>query len=185
MESPFVESVSLATVEILGEKTAFQIFKEMGVFSLASSDCSRFSLEKLGGLLAQRYDSQIALGLMIRVGRASLLFLRRFIGEIAVLGKIDNRLKPIDQRFPESLQALAGQVSKGFSTQVEMGIAQRLQYDWQLQGEDLEYSPYYFLGLLEEFCDWLDARRDYRIAYAPSDNPDVNACLSIAIVEKE
>ena len=76
MQSQFLEAVCLASIEILGEKEAFQILKGLGMSSFSTLDPARFSLERYGRELAKSHDTQVADGLLIRIGRASLIFLR-------------------------------------------------------------------------------------------------------------
>ncbi len=73
MKAQFLEAVCLASVEILGEKEAFQILKGLGMSSFSTLEPSLFSLERYGQELAKRHDDQVAAGLLIRIGRASLI----------------------------------------------------------------------------------------------------------------
>jgi hypothetical protein len=185
MDSHFVEAVCLAAVEILGEKDAFIVLKKNGVHSFTSFDSSKFSLQNFGAELAHRFDMQIVMGLMIRIGRASLTFLRRFFPEISDLGKIDNRLKPIHKRFSESLLVLAKVVADELGSEVSLKNIDKASYEWIIQTDDQAYTPYYHFGLLEEFCYWLDARKDYRIVHSPKDSTSSGEAIVITVMEKE
>lgn len=180
MENLFVDAICQASVEILGEKEAFGSLKAMGLPTLVPADASCFSLEDLGVVLARKYDPQTAMGLLIRVGRASLIFLRRYYSEISDLGSIDNRLKPLDKRFLISLTRLAECVSSELGQPVSILAQDALSYSWQIQSPDQVYSMYYHFGLLEEFCNWLDSRKDYQLVHAGNDA----TCLQIFIKEK-
>jgi len=190
MDSKFLEAISLAVVEILGQKDAVLIFKKIGVYSntMDSETFSgiHFSLEELGQALAKKYDDQIAKGLMIRIGRASLTFLRRFFQEIAELGKIENRLKPLDKRFPYSLNVLAGKASSELGEAVKLLIKSKLAFEWQINAASGQvYMPYYHFGLLEEFCYWLDARKYYQLSYADGEGLAGTCRIGLEVKEME
>jgi hypothetical protein len=165
MENFFVDAICQATVEILGEKETFTVLKDMGLPTLIPADASRFSLEDMGVVLARRYDPQTAMGLLIRVGRASLIFLRRYFGEISDLGSIENRLQPLDKRFLNSLAVLAKLVSSELDQRVAISARNGLSYSWQVQPVRQTYAVYYQFGLLEEFCNWLDSRKSYQLIF--------------------
>ena len=185
MDSHFIEAVCLAAVEILGEKDAYLILKQIGATSFSKIDSSRFSMTFFGRALAQRYGEQVSMGLLIRMGRASLTFLRRFFPEISALGNIDNRLKPVDKRFPDSLKVLAEVAASELGKPVEVSSLGGLSYEWQIHTGDLSYTPYFHFGLLEEFCYWMDARKNCQIAYALDGEPGKIAELSIQVKEME
>jgi hypothetical protein len=180
MENYFVDAICQAAVEILGEKEAFTTLKEMGFPTLIPADASCFSLEDMGVVLARKYNPQTAMGLLIRMGRASLIFLRRYFTDISELGSIDNRLKPLDKRFLSSLSVLAERVSSMLGQPVSVSALDALSFIWRVQSPDQVYTIYYHFGLLEEFCGWLDSRKDYQLVYAADDE----SCLQIFIKEK-
>jgi hypothetical protein len=185
MEAQFLEAICLASVEILGEKETFQTLKGLGMSSFSALDPSLFTMERYGQELAKRHDEQVAAGLLIRIGRASLIFLRRYYETIGLLGAIDNRLKPIEKRFPDSLKVLAGEIGGEMGTKVETAAENALTYRWRLDAPERVFEPYYHFGLLEEFCNWLDSRKDYQIVYALQGAQGKAAELTIHVREKE
>lgn len=186
MDSLFSDAICQAAIEILGEKEAFATLKEMDLTALTPAEASRFSLEEMGLIFARKYNSQTAMGLLIRIGRASLIFLRRYFPDISELGGIDNRLKPLDKRFPASLAVLAECVSAELDQPVTVTGVDGLSYTWQIQTQTpIIYSAYYHFGLLEEFCGWLDSRKDYQLVYAADESTSYSADLHIHIREKE
>ena len=185
MDSLFIEAICLAAAEILGEKDAYGILKEIGVSSFSAADTSRFVMASFGNALARRYGHQVAMGLMIRSGRASLTFLRRFFPVISELGEIENRLKPVNKRFPYSLQILADLTGRELKDPVKVVSQGGLSFEWQVSTADLSYTPYYHFGLLEEFCYWLDARKNCQIVYAVEEGVASFALLSLQIKEME
>jgi hypothetical protein len=185
MDSLFIEAICLAAAEILGEKDAYDILKEIGVSSFSAADTSRFTMASFGNALARRYGPQVAMGLMIRIGRASLTFLRRFFPEISELGGIENRLKPLDKRYSDSLGILADLAGGELKDPVKVVDQDGLSFEWQVNTTDPSCTPYYHFGLLEEFCYWLDARKDCRIVYAAEERKAHFAVLSIQIKDME
>lgn len=169
MENLFVDAICQAAVEVLGEKEAFTTLKEMGFPTLIPADASRFSLEDMGMVLARKYNPQTAMGLLIRMGRASLIFLRRYFSDISELGSIENRLKPLDKRFLSSLGVLAQRVSSELSQPTSVSAQDVLSFTWQVRSAQQTYASYYYFGLLEEFCTWLDSRKTYQLSCANDD----------------
>lgn len=185
MDSHFIEAICLAAVEILGEKDTYLILKEIGVSCFSAANSNLFSIAQFGNALAGRYGPQVAMGLMIRIGRASLTFLRRFFPEISELGGIDNRLKPVNKRFPYSINVIAHLTSKELKDQIEVVGKDGLSYEWQIRTNNQSLTPYFHFGLLEEFCYWLDARKDCQIAYAMDAELSEFAKLTINIKDME
>ena len=185
MDSYFIEAIYLAAAEILGEKDAYSILKVIGVSSFSAANTGNFAIASFGNALARRYGPQVAMGLMIRIGRASLTFLRRFFPVISELGGIENRLKPVDKRYPYSLQILAGLAGKELKDPVAVVAQGSLSFEWQVSTADLSFTPYYHFGLLEEFSYWLDARKNCQIVYAAEADRPRLAVLSIQIKDME
>jgi hypothetical protein len=185
MDSKFLEAICLASVEVLGEKEAFQVLKGMGISSFSTLGDSNFSLERYGQELSKRYDIQTARGLLIRIGRASLIFLRRYYSDISDLGSMDNRLKPIEKRFSYSLEILAQKVGTEMGTQVQTSAQDSFTYRWRLEVLHPLFEPYFHFGLLEEFCNWLDSRWDYQIVYSSDSLADDFTELTLRVKERE
>ncbi|BBB49412.1 hypothetical protein [Pelolinea submarina] len=185
MENYFVDAICQAAVEILGEKEAFTTLKEMGFPTLISADASRFSLEDMGVVLARKYNPQTAMGLLIRMGRASLIFLRRYFSDISELGTIENRLKPLDKRFLSSLGVLAQRVSSELDLSAEVAAQGGLTYAWQVQPAQQTYAIYYHFGLLEEFCTWLDSRKNYQLNYAGSEAGSDSCQITLTVKDPQ
>jgi hypothetical protein len=185
MDSKFLEAVCLASVEILGEKDAFQVLKGLGISSFSTLDIGHFSLEHYGQELVNRYDVPTARGLLIRIGRASLIFLRRYFREIAELGDIDNRLKPIEKRFLYSMNVLAKTTGEELGKEIQVSASDSFTYQWRLYALNAVFEPYFHFGLLEEFCNWLDSRKDYQIIYVTDVTESEYTELVIRIKEKE
>ncbi len=70
-------------------------------------------------------------------------------------------------------------------TKVETAAENALTYRWRLDAPERVFEPYYHFGLLEEFCNWLDSRKDYQIVYALQGAQGKAAELTIHVREKE
>ena len=128
----FLKILQQSVLELLGEEESDRLFQQTGLSSLDKQGIL-FVLEALGDAFAQRFDSQTARGLLIRAGRASLIFLRRFEEGIADLGATDNRLKPVVQRFLYSLKELARLFSRPCDMVVNVDLIGQQAIDWHMQ----------------------------------------------------
>ncbi len=174
-----------SVLELLGEEESDRLFQQTGLSSLDKQGIL-FILEALGDAFAQRFDSQTARGLLIRAGRASLIFLRRFEEGIADLGATDNRLKPVVQRFLYSLKELARLFSRPCDMVVNVDLIGQQAFDWHMQVDapeemKMDFAPYFFFGLLQEFCEWLDARKNYQLVYTSASGQETGETILIEI----
>jgi len=191
MNSDFIHAVFQAAIEILGKDEAKTVFTKQGLRMPLSKGSMDFSLDDFGSDLALAYDTQSAMGLLIRIGRAALTFVRRAFNDIELLGGIENRLKPIVKRFPDSLQKMALVLSRVTGAKMRVEATDPQGYDWLIRlsekqsPEEWTWKAYFFFGLLEEFCTWLDARKDYRLALAVHDAESPWARIHIQILEKD
>jgi hypothetical protein len=191
IQNPVLQSVYLSLLEILGQDQAANLFKEQEIDPdiLSAGEVigdASFVIDKIGDSLLREFDQMAAQGLFIRAGRASLVFFRRFFNQVAELGSLENRLKPVDKRFFHSLRSLADLWSHetGLPSTIEQ-VNQR-EFKWLMavpfviDGRNQTFLPFFIFGLLEEFCVWLDARKSYRIVFLQPGNGEL-AELSIAI----
>lgn len=128
-------------------------------------------IDQTGAALSLAYGDLAAQGLLIRAGRAALVFFRRYYPEVAALGAIENRLKPVDVRFDGSLNAFADLWAREIVLASRVERESRAHFRWVMsQGEGKSggefYVPFFLFGLLEELCSWLDARKNYQLAVA-------------------
>ena len=162
-------------LEILGEKKARAIFSRMGL-SNPEVNIQELKiplpniLEGLAAALSNEYGELACQGLLIRMGRASISFFRHHYKSIAALGNIENRLQPIERRFLFSLTALANLVTRETRIEIEVIQENTRQFLWKMflnekKDKKGNLSPYYYFGVLEEFCFWLDARKNYQLSY--------------------
>lgn len=191
IQNPVLQCVYLSLLEILGQDQAVNLFKEQKIDpeKLSVDEVSgevAVIIDQIGDALNREFGQMAAQGLLIRAGRASLVFFRQFLPQVAELGSLQNRLKPVDRRFLQSLKSLAGLWSHetGLSSTVDQ--VDRGEFRWLMttpaakEGGNQTLLPYFIFGLLEEFCGWLDARKSYRIVYSQPKNGEL-AELSIAI----
>jgi hypothetical protein len=191
--NPVLQSVFFSLFEILGPDKAGDLFKSQGIDprDLCGSDYQvpvTTVIERIGKDLENEFGELAARGLLIRAGRASLIFFRRFFPEVAELGSLPNRLKPVDRRFLHSLESLAGLWSRKIMYPAGVERVDRGEYRWTLSSKINEknqaLTPFYLFGLLEEFCSWLDARKSYQIVYSEPVR-DRKAEISITVKPQE
>jgi hypothetical protein len=195
IQNPVLQSVYLSLLEILGPDQATNLFMEHEIVPdmLSVGEVigdAAVVIDKIGDSLLREFGQMAAQGLFIRAGRASLVFFRRFFNQVAELGSLENRLKPVGRRFFHSLESLADLWTRetGLTSTIEK--VDQGEFKWLMarstaKGEENQtILPYFLFGLLEEFCAWLDARKSYRIVYAPTEKAEL-AELSIAILPQD
>ncbi len=172
-QNPVLQSFYLALLEILGQDQADKLFRKQGIdpqklSTAALSGSITDVMDRIGAELEKKNGKMSAQGLFIRTGRASLIFFRRFFPEIAELGSLQNRLKPVDKRFTHSLESVATLWSRETDLLAHVEAVDRGEFKWSMQENKVMQgqTPYFLFGLLEEFCTWLDARKSYRIIYS-------------------
>ncbi len=173
-------SIYYSLLELLGDEKADEIFNSAGLdpFDKNAPDYFRHGselLEKISLELCARYGEETTRGLLIRMGNASITFFRKYFSDIARLGSIDNRLKPIDRRFSESLNSLADVLSREMGLSINVIVKSPRNFDWQFYKLEngspaTTLSAYFYFGLLEEFCSWLDARKNYLLNFTACEN---------------
>jgi hypothetical protein len=178
-------------LELLGGDQADEIFSaaKLDPFDLKAQEYyghGSLLLEKVVSELLARYGEDVSRGLLIRMGNGSLNFFRKYFSEIAQLGSIENRLKPVDRRFLFSLNSLAEVISGEMGDTFSVTARNPRSYLWEkkLNADDSKIKPittFFYFGLLEDFCSWLDSRKNYILNCEVSENcMDMNA-ISIEI----
>ena len=124
-------------------------------------------IEQFGVALESLYDPLTAKGLLIRIGRETFLHVRRKFEKISCLGEINNRLKPIHKRFADSFQELTEWITIEMFVEIQVKSEEENQFRLILNigNSSFLYFPYFLIGILEEFCYWLDTRKNYNLAY--------------------
>lgn len=147
-------------------------------------------IEKTASVLVTLYGEDTTRGLLIRMGGASMIFFRKYFSHIAQLGSIENRLKPIDRRFKESLEKFAGVLSNEMGKPISILQRNGRTYEWQVGINDDAFNnqgfvAYFFFGLLEEFCLWLDSRKNYLLNFesANAQNDPIEITIQIRDME--
>ncbi len=171
----FLRVLEKSVFEILGKPESEAIFQCSGIMSESTGDMLEnpdfsFILEKLAESFAERYDAETAKGLLIRTGRSSLNHLRRYEEQISSMGGIENRLKPVEHRFSYSLDKFASFFCDPRDIEIDVQKTEPLCFQWRVRtdphsDQEIRYTPYFFFGLLQEFCEWLDARKNYQLVY--------------------
>ncbi|MBM3136962.1 MAG: hypothetical protein FJZ98_02115 [Chloroflexi bacterium] len=179
----------------MGQDQVECLFKGQGIDpnSLSAAEVSGDAgsvIDHIGNLLVQDFGQMSAQGILIRAGRASLIFFRRFFSEVDELGDLQNRLKPVDRRFFHSMEILAEIWSREMGVFASVRKVDRGEFIWSMAvtWSEIEknqiFLPYFAFGLLEEFCAWLDARKSYRIVFSQPENGEL-AELLISIQPQE
>jgi len=179
-ESKLFYCIYYSLLELLGDDQVDEIFASASLdpFDLTAPHYFRRGKELIDSVSAQltlNYGEETTRGLLIRMGGASLTFFRKYFSEIAQLGNIENRLKPIDRRFLSSLKSLAAVLANEMGTEINVNPGNSAHFEWQAFHPDNQqnpkvFVPFFYFGLLEEFCNWLDARKNYLLNYAPGVN---------------
>lgn len=193
IQNPLFYIFYQSLLEILGETQALEVLKQQGLglpsldtINLPSSMAEIFS--NTGRQLTEEYGDMTSRGLLIRSGRASLIFFRRYYPQLADLGSLENRLIPLEKRFKKSLDAFADLWSQQTGLNSVVELTNRLEFIWRMKlapanaGQNL--TPYFLFGLLEEFCAWLDARKSYRIVF-PGPRPEGIVEMVIAVQSQD
>ena len=183
--------VYYSLLELLGDEKADEIFSSAGLdpFDINAPKYFRHGSELLimiASELRNYFGEETTRGLLIRMGSASLTFFRKYFTNIAQLGNIENRLKPLDRRFLSSLNTLAESLSEELGLPINCSAKDARNFEWQYPkpSSDLPAPaliPFFYFGLLEEFCTWLDARKNYLLNYAVDDNQRAMDIISIEI----
>ncbi len=179
-EAKLFYCIYYSLLELLGDDQVDKMYASAGLdpFDLTAPHFFRQGtklLETVAAELLANFGEETTRGLLIRMGSASLTFFRKYYSEISQLGSIENRLKPIDRRFLMSLSTLAAVLSNEMGTEIKVNSKNPTHFEWQVlkpaSHPDLNlFAPYFYFGLLEEFCNWLDTRKNYLLNYAPDAN---------------
>jgi hypothetical protein len=176
-EAKLFYCIYYSLLELLGDDQVDEIFASANLdpFDLTAPHYFRRGKDLIDSIAAQlllNFGEETSRGLLIRMGGASLTFFRKYFSEIAQLGNIENRLKPLDRRFLSSLKTLAAVLSSEMGTEINVNSSDSGCFEWQAfyansQQNPREFIPFFYFGLLEEFCNWLDTRKNYLLNYAP------------------
>jgi hypothetical protein len=168
-----LESMFEASVEILGRPDSEQIFSSIanwpGSGDIPEIENSPKLLSEIGNEFAVRHHRNTAKGLMVRLGESVFSNLRRSQAKLMKLGTIENRLKPISERFDTSLEVLARSLSILTSLKINSRQKSKNHYCIEIthSGPAKLFSSdlhlFFFSGILRSFCIWLDSRKDYSI----------------------
>jgi len=177
--SNFYSSVREATVEILGRQETNKVFSAILVSDKAMKDDIPFiSKNFLTGICDEfsiQYQPNTASGLLLRIGDAAFLLMRRKINVLNELGSIENRLRPFNKKFESSLESLAEFLEQAMRMPIKTKSTEQKCYCLELSkkrstlsGEGLDL--YFFAGILRAFGTWLDSRRDYHVTVESNTN---------------
>ena len=190
-EAKLFYCIYYSLLELLGDEKVDEVFASAGLDPFDKTAPVFFRrgaelLDKVAGELCESFGVETTRGLMIRMGSASLTFFRKYFQEVAQLGSIENRLKPLDRRFLASLNSLALVLSSEMGMIFKVDSKNTSNFEWQSHKPKIDHdtpvlAPFFYFGLLEEFCNWLDSRKNYLLNYAPDENKKDQDLITIEI----
>ena len=194
-QSRFFYCLYYSLLELLGGDKADNVFSaaQLDPFDLIAPEYfnnGSLIIEKISSELCALFGEDAARGLLIRMGSASMVFFRKYFAGIAQLGSIENRLKPLNRRFSASLTKLAEVLSAETGTPQNIIERETRSYEWQMNKTRFNstgewFEPYFYFGLLEEFCSWLDSRKNYVLNYTAVEDHNSLEVISVEIREME
>ena len=138
-EAKIFYCVYYSLLELLGDEKVDAIFDsaDLDPFDLKAPLYFQHGsdlLDKVAVELVHNFGEETTRGLLIRMGSASLTFFRKYFSEIAQLGSIENRLKPLDRRFLASLEFAAQVFSRNeMGTTFNVNARNTSIFEWQNQ----------------------------------------------------
>lgn len=116
-----------------------------------------------------------------------MTYLRRNCEEINHLGSIENRLKPLPGRMAESLREITRQLNPHIDMRIGVEIKSNTDYLFQVQLSSNEVGrsiSYFFVGFLQSFCEWMDARKKFTVQIVEDDFKNASSAIQISFGEE-
>jgi len=191
LRSDIYLSVQEAALEILGRQEAHKIFGtafEPNAQAAALSDESALDLiAEISNELSLKYHLNTARGLLLRIGDAAFPKIRRRVAHLNDLGSIDNRLQPLDRRFPIALEILVSVISSVMEIPIALDVqdghcyrVNRTRNPEDARTGDLDL--YLIAGLLRAFGFWLDSRHEYRVQVEQGALPHTTGSVCLRVL---
>jgi hypothetical protein len=153
--------------EILGEDDLNWVLCKTKLPNPITNGLSCEQVYSLERILNEFFGLLSAQGLSLRIGRIAFQTMRREFEEIKNLGMIDNRLKPLPKRLHYSFVVLGKTLNKHLGVQMvtkESIKGWRVKTKMKMKNDiSINLRTYFIKGLIQEFLEWLDARKDFRI----------------------
>lgn len=179
------KSVWYAVEEILGKEFSSAHKQSMSIG--AQSEQLGFQLESFDRILRNAYPVPAVFGTFIRLGESFMTYLRRNCEEINHLGSIENRLKPLPGRMAESLREITRQLNPHIDMRIGVEIKSNTDYLFQVQLSSNEVGrsiSYFFVGFLQSFCEWMDARKKFTVQIVEDDFKNASSAIQISFGEE-
>ncbi len=194
MHGLFYSSLKEAAVEILGRKEAQHIFDGTSAFSLSqiskTASASPPALTEISDAFSIKYQLNTARGLLMRIGDASFIKLRRKFDQVNKLGNIESRLRPFEKKFQSALHSFSTFLSGLLNRPIDIEDCEDDCFCINISEVPGSASAggmelYYFAGLLRAFAMWLDSRREYSVAVLPeeSNQSSGRVCLHVRPIQ--
>lgn len=170
--SIFIQAIYNASLEILGAAESESIFSNISGWNIDASiiedDSVLRVIADLGNEFSIRYQRNTSQGLLIRIGESAFAFLRMGLKELQEIGSLENRLKPITERFNYSINGLSRIISE--LCEIEINGIQKEETTYCLRFSDQlnelfssDMYLHFFGGILRAFGAWIDGRKEYSI----------------------
>lgn len=184
-------SIQEAALEILGRQEAHKIFGlafDLNAPATGLGDETALDLiSEISNEFSLKYHLNTARGLLLRIGDAAFPKIRRRVADLNDLGSIDNRLQPLDRRFPSALEVLVSVISSVMEIPVVLDVQDDHCYrvNRSRNPEDArtgDLDLYLIAGLLRAFGSWLDSRREYRVQVEQASLPNTSGSVCLRIL---
>jgi len=153
VEAKLFYCIYYSLLELLGDDQVDDIFASASLDPFDQTAPHFFKrgkelLENIAAQLSANFGEETTRGLLIRMGSASLTFFRKYFSEIAQLGNIENRLKPLDRRFLSSLNSLAAVLSDEMGTEIKVDSSNTAHFEWRTFNPNSQlnsrvFTPYF------------------------------------------
>jgi len=185
-------AITEAALEILGADETRKVFSSLQSDTPGEDDPLKAYelISRMGNEFAIRYHHKTAQGLLVRIGESTFSILRKALSPISEMGSLENRIRPMGERFEKDtgnlakiLSDLFGRTFKGEKTDEENYCLSILMDDQEAYPDDL--SPYFFLGICRAFGTWMDSRKEYWLEVKLASGSEKNSRVCFRIAEFE
>ncbi|HEY59384.1 MAG TPA: hypothetical protein G4N92_01680 [Anaerolineae bacterium] len=173
----FSQAILEGIVEILGFADTRTIL-EKAYIPLEGDDFSKVKflkgldqnqLNDFSEALEKRYGKRSGNGILWKIGEATLHYLRNNFEEIQLVGSLEQRIAPFQQKMQSGLDALATLLANQTKSNVLAQDIEKNHWEFSLESNwliaaDCEVRWCFFVrGLLVALLEWLDNRKNYTV----------------------
>ena len=123
----------------------------------------------LSKTLEKEYGASSGNGILWKIGRSTLHYLIKNFGNIQIVGSLEQRMMPFQQKIHSGLEVLAELLMKQAEGNVLVQEKEKKHWDFSIESDWMCISGckvrwcFFIRGLLIEFLEWLDSRRSYAV----------------------